>query len=290
MRKRNSIHARYVVIPDTHGELVDRQALECVLKAIEIIKPDGVIHIGDIGEWSSVNHHRHKRVRQPDSSEVASAVRRDVRQVLKYVLNPIDEACDKAGVKCKEMITGNHDRWLDFFVEANPDYADTVFDSAAGYRFDQIIDWKERNWTVHPCGKLLKIGDLNFYHGHLYGGIHHARNHLVKMGVNIVYGHWHDFQAVHITHADGPKGAYSLGCLKGVTPDDNEWMGHRPTNWAHMFGVVDFYTGGRFSVHAVPIIFGKCTLIGTSEVIDGNRPRPLVKVKRGSTNRRSSRG
>jgi hypothetical protein len=283
--QRNSIHSRYVVLPDTHGELVDRPALECALRAIEIIKPTGIIFLGDIGEWSSINHHRPKVEKMP-ASELSHGVRRDARMVRKYVLDPIDEACDKAGVKDKYMLEGNHDRWLEFFVDAYPDYADTTFDEATGYRFDQIFDWKRRNWKVEPCGKLLKIGELHFYHGHLYGGIHHARNHLMRMGVNIVYGHWHDFQAVHITHVDGPKGAYSLGCLKNIDPDANQWLGQRPTNWAHMFGVVDFYAGGRFSVHPVPIIFGKCTLIGTNEVIDGHTPRPLVNVKRGPTNRR----
>lgn len=289
MAKKQRV-TRYVVLPDTHGELVDRHALECVLKAIEIIKPYGVIHLGDIGEWESVNHHRYKRTRFPDPHEVAAGIRHDARMTRKYVLDPLDAACDRAGVKERHMITGNHDKWLDRFVEVNPDYADTRFDEASGYRFDQIFDWKNRGWAVHPCGKLLRIGSLNFYHGHLYGGIHHALNHLRRMGVNVVYGHWHDFQAVHVTHADGPKGAYSLGCLKRDDPESNEWLDHRPVNWAHMFGVVDFYHGGLFSVHAVPIIGGRCTLIGTNEVVDGRKPRRMAKVKRGPTNRKQTRG
>lgn len=279
-RKNKVVDARYIVIPDTHGILVDRPALECVLRAIEIIKPTGVIHLGDIGEWESVCHHRWKRIRQPDPQEVSANIKHDATMTAKYVLNPLDESCDKANVKIKEMLTGNHDRWLDYFVQSNPDYAHIIGFESVGYRFEQIFDWKKRGWRVHPCGKLLKIGELNFYHGHLYGGIHHARNHLMKMGVNIVYGHWHDFQAVHITHADGPKGAYSLGCLKQADPNANEWLEHRPVNWAHMFGIVDFYHGGYFAVHPVPIIFGRTTLLGTNEIIDGNKPRPLVSVKR----------
>lgn len=285
-----NIHARYIVIPDTHGNLVNRVALECVLQAIRIIQPTGIIFLGDIGQWDSVNHYRYKRIRQPDPAEIANGIRTDARQVRKYILDLIDEECDKLGIKEKYMLMGNHDRWLDHFVMANPDYADTVFDEATGYRFDQIFDWKRRHWKLLPCGKLLKIGELRFYHGHLYGGIHHARNHLLRMGVNIVYGHWHDFQAVHVTHANGPKGAYSLGCLCSCKPDDNLWLGYRPVNWAHMFGVVDFYQRGRFSVHPIPIIFGQCTIIGTQEVIDGRKPRPLVKTVRGPTNRRKFKG
>ena len=65
-KKKESINKRYIVIPDTHGELVDRAALECVLQGIEIIKPTGIIHLGDVGEWSGVNQHRYKRKRTPD--------------------------------------------------------------------------------------------------------------------------------------------------------------------------------------------------------------------------------
>jgi hypothetical protein len=289
-KKKKKITQRYIVLPDTHGDLVDRPALECVLQAIELIKPTGIIHLGDLGEWISVNHHRHKRTRTPDPCEVAVGIRHDARMVRKYILDPLDRACEKAGVKIKHMLTGNHDIWLDRFVETNPDYADTPFDEATGYQFKQIFDWRKRGWQVLPCGKLLKIGKLNFYHGHLYGGIHHARNHLLRMGVNIVYGHWHDYQAMHVTHADGPKGAYSLGCLKDMTPEANTWLNKRPVNWAHMFGVVDFYAGGLFSVHAVPIINGQCTLIGTDIVIDGRKPRPLVPITRTKSNFQKPRG
>ena len=61
MIKKTKILSRYIVIPDTPGGLVDRPAFECVLQAIELIKPTGVIHLGDIGEWACVNHHRFKR-------------------------------------------------------------------------------------------------------------------------------------------------------------------------------------------------------------------------------------
>lgn len=269
----NQVYDRRIVLSDTHGKFVDRAALNCVLRAIEIIKPTGVIHLGDIGEWESVNHHRFKRTRLPDPHLIAKKIREDVADTERYVLDPLDEACDRAGVKVKDITTGNHDRWLDQFVDANPDYANTTLEvnGAKGYRFADILRFADRGWTVHPCGKLLKLGRLHFYHGHLYGGMHHALNHLRRMGVNIMYGHWHDYQAIHVTHADGPKGAYSLGCLKRFDVGANDWLEHRPTNWSHYFAVVDWYNRGHFSVHSVPIIFGKCTLLGTTEVIDGTR-------------------
>lgn len=260
--------ARAVVIPDTHAPLVDKAAFNCVLRAIELVKPTHVILLGDIGEWESVNHHRHKRIRKPDPQEVSHDVRCDVRAVRKQIIDPLDMVCAATKVKQKVLLTGNHDRWLDYFVEANPDYAHTTFDEASGYKFDQILDWKARQWQVEPCGKLYRFGRLHLYHGHLYGGIHHTRNHLQRMGVSLMYGHWHDVSYSSVTHADGVKGAWSLGCLKRLDDRANDWLERRPTNWSHAFAVVDQWGGGFFTVNPINIIDGRCALLGY-EVIDG---------------------
>lgn len=262
------VTARYVVIPDTHGKLIYKPAWWCVLKTIEIIKPTGIIHLGDIGEWESCNHHKHKRVRQPDPHETSKSIIQDVKDINRYILDPLDEVCYHAGVMEKHITQGNHDRWIDYFVEKNPDYEHTSIMDAKGYLFKDVLRWDERNWKVYQAGKLLKIGHLNYYHGHLYGGIHHAWQHLLKMGVNVIYGHWHDLQTAHITHADGPKGAYSVGCLKSFDPCDNEWLENRPVNWAHVCTIVDYYGKGMFSVHPMSIINGHMTLNG--QVLNGN--------------------
>jgi hypothetical protein len=271
---------RAIVIPDSHAPLHDRQAFECVLQAIELLQPDRVIHLGDIGEWESVNHHRYKRQRQPDPHEVAKGLRRDVRAVRYNFLDLLDEACDSAGVSHKDITTGNHDEWLNRFVAVNPDYARTSFDDAKGYRFEQALCLKERGWTVYPCGKRFRIGELSFYHGHLYGGMYHAANHLRRLGVNVMYGHWHDVQYAAATHDSGAKGAWSLGCIKKKTDDANEWLAFRPTNWGQAFAVVDWWSRGRFTVHSINIIDGQCSLL-TGSIIDGRKPRPIVRTRKG---------
>jgi hypothetical protein len=206
---------------------------------------------------------------------IAGNIRDEVRMVARSVIDPIDAACAKAGVERKLMLTGNHDRWLDYFVESNPDYSRCVFEHdetgelATGYNFKSIFDWKKRGWEVYPCGQLVKLGELHFYHGHLYGGVDHARQHLMKMGVNVVYGHWHDVVYRSITHHNGAKGAWSLGCLKSLKAEDNDWLENRPTNWGHCFAIVDWWGAkGYFTVHAINIINGQCSLI--NQLLDGN--------------------
>ena len=82
-----------------------------------------------------------------------------------------------------------------------------------------------------------------------------------------MYGHWHDLQQMSATHMDGPKSAWSIGCLKDMSTESNAWLGNRPINWAHAFAIVDFFKGGLFTVHIIQIINGKTSLWG--ELIEG---------------------
>lgn len=278
--RETTITHRAIVMPDTHAPLHDRKAVECVLQAIEILKPDRVIHLGDLGEFHSVCHHEWKRKRQPPPEMIAQDIQQDVIAIEHEFLDLLDEACDKGGVMHRDILTGNHDNWLNRFVDINPDYAHVAWGNGKiGYGFDQVFDWKKRGWTVHPCGERFAIGSLRFYHGHLYGGIYHTMNHLRKMGVNIMYGHWHDVQYCSLTHDDGAKGAWCIGTLKRLEPGANEWLAFRSTNWGQAFAIVDWWGNGRFTVHMVNIIDGQCSLL--SHHIDGRKPRSIIKWRRG---------
>ena len=145
------------------------------------------------------------------------------------------------------------------FVESYPYVGKFIFKNA--------VRLEERGYNYYPFGKHLKIGKLYFYHGHQYGGQYHAANHLRKLGCNIMYGHWHDLQQHSATHMDGCKSAWSIGCLKDMSRDKNEWLANRRINWSHAFAIVDFFKGGLFTVHVIQIINGKTSLWG--ELIEG---------------------
>ena len=67
---------------------------------------------------------------------------------------------------------------------------------------------------------------------------------------------------------DGPKSAWSLGCLKDMSKEKNAWLGGRPINWAHAFAVVDYFADGNFTVHVVNIVNGRTSLWG--KVLNAN--------------------
>ena len=68
---------------------------------------------------------------------------------------------------------------------------------------------------------------------------------------------------------DGPKSAWSIGCLKDMSDNKNGWLGNRKINWAHAFAIVDYFEKGLFTVHIIQMINGKTCLWGN--LIDGSK-------------------
>ena len=56
---------QYIVTPDKHFPLHDKKAINCLVKIIKAVKPDGYIDLGDTGDWNSVSHWQWKRKTKP---------------------------------------------------------------------------------------------------------------------------------------------------------------------------------------------------------------------------------
>ncbi len=251
---------RVVVTPDKHFPLHDQPAINVLKKTIEIVKPDAYVDLGDVGEFNSFSAWKWKRKKKPPLELMIPDLETDIIDV-NDGMDQIDESLDKVNVKEKYITEGNHDNWTNMFVEEHP--------YVGKYAFKNAVKLKERGYKYYPNGKKLKIGKLYFYHGDQFGGQYHTKNHLVKLGCNIMYGHHHDLQQMSVTHVDGPKSAWSLGCLKDMSSEANVWLKNRAVNWAHAFAIVDFDKSGNFTCHIIQIINGKTSLWG--EVIDGNK-------------------
>ncbi|MDB4331315.1 hypothetical protein N9987_00250 [bacterium] len=250
---------RYIVTPDKHFPLADMKAISVVCQAIEIIKPDGYIDLGDTGEWASVSRFQYKNKKQPPLEIQLPIICKEVEEVNKG-MDIIDESLNRAKVKDRHFVQGNHEEWLNNFVEEHPYLA-------KDFLVPNALKLKKRGYKFHKLGKMLKIGKLNFYHGHHYASVHHARNHLIRLGGNVMYGHHHDIQQSSVTHIDGVKSAWSIGCLKDMGSEANGWLGNKQHNWQHAFAIVDFYHSGFFTVHVVQIVNGRTSLWG--QVIKG---------------------
>ena len=249
---------RTIITPDKHFPLHDQKAINCVKRTIEIVKPDAYVDLGDVGEFNGFSAWKWKKKKKPPLEYMIDSFTKDVNAVNKG-MDMIDESLDKVNCKERYITEGNHDNWLNICVETYP--------YIPQFKFANAVKLKDRGYTYYPFGKPLKLGKLYFYHGHQYGGQYHTANHIRKMGCNVMYGHWHDLQHMTATHVDGPKAAWSIGCLKDMKPEANEWLANRNINWAHAFAIVDFFKRGLFTVHIIQIINGKTSLWG--ELIEG---------------------
>ena len=245
-----SLTKRYIVTPDKHFPYADKKAIKALCNIIEELRPDGYIDLGDTGEWASVSKWKWKNKAKPHLEYYMPAIIKDVDDVNEG-MDIIDEALDKANVKEKHFCQGNHELWLDFFVESAP--------YLPQFACKEAIKLDERGYTYHRAGELLTIGDMSFYHGHNYGGMHHAAAHCKQFKCNIMYGHHHDIQTFSDKSKDGVIMAYSIGCLKSLEREKNEFIGGRPINWAHAIAVVDFIGKSHF-VKVIRIIDGKYSL------------------------------
>ena len=63
MSKDKGVVQRVIVTPDKHFPTADDAAIKCVIKAIEIIKPDMYIDLGDVGEWEGASHWQWRKKR-----------------------------------------------------------------------------------------------------------------------------------------------------------------------------------------------------------------------------------
>ncbi len=80
-------HRRAIVIPDCHFPLQYQPAVNCVLKAIEMIKPNIFICLGDLGEWHSVSPFKYKRRKRPPLEYILKEVEKEEKQVPQNVTN-----------------------------------------------------------------------------------------------------------------------------------------------------------------------------------------------------------
>ena len=258
--KDKGVVNRAIVTPDKHFPLHDKPSINVLCKAIDIVKPDIYVDLGDVGEWSAFSVWKYKRRKTPPLEFMIPDMETDIEDVNKG-MDTIDEALDKVNCKEKYITEGNHDNWLNMAVEKYP--------YVPQYRFSNAVHLADRGYDYYPFGKYLTIGKLHFYHGHQFGGQYHTANHLRKKACNLMYGHWHDLQQHSVTHHDGAKSAWSIGCLKDMSPEANGWLDYRDVNWSHAFAIVDFFKNGLFTVHIIQIINGQTALWG--ELIDGNR-------------------
>ena len=252
MKKQNILTKRAVVIPDQHFPLHSKSAVSVLLQALDIVKPDLFINLGDVGEWHSVSSWKYKKVKRPPLEYQLEEIDEEIAKVNEGI-DLFDEALDKVKCKKKIMLAGNHDEWLDAFVLEHP-YMEN-------YTFRNACHIDARGYSYHSYNEPIKVGKLTFIHG-AYATTYHAKKHLDSYGESLMYGHTHDFQRHSQTKLGGTTSAWSMGCLKDMSAEKNKWLKGRLHNWNHGFAIIDFFNNGNFKVEVVEIIDGLTSVWG----------------------------
>jgi hypothetical protein len=239
----------YVVIPDIHAPYHDLKFLDAVAQAVVIVKPKGVIQLGDALDCWQISQYDKNPTRK-------SRIVDDIR-----TYNEILDVFEKIMPRGSQWIQleGNHEDRLRRYMWKN---AGAVVELCRDWpellKFDQRNARRRVNFSWFPLDKwdACKIGDTTFHHGHFFSK-HVAANNLNVYRCNFIQGHTHRLQSVD----DQDYFSVSLG--HGSDPIATA---HTPTPnpWKQAFGIYDVIDGKG---HFTPVRFTDGTAVVRNKVV-----------------------
>ncbi len=146
----------------------------------------GAIDLGDSFDNASISPHN----RTKPLFQIEGSFAKETKDYERKILTPL-EAVLPARAK-KVMITGNHTRWEQDYVELHPELAGVID------RF-KSLDLKGRGWKIIPLGLAYHIGKLALIHGDQlggpYGGGVMPSRKAAEVYGNVLMGHTHSPQS-----------------------------------------------------------------------------------------------
>jgi predicted phosphodiesterase len=289
MGSKNGSHL-VVVLPDLHLPVHDRSALRIVLKAIEHLKPQRLVILGDWLDAAFASAH-------PASS-------REEAEGGGYIQNEI-EPCrrllEEFEDHCKEIVylEGNHEFRVERLITR---------DKGAWLAIPELVLPKnllsmnrknkftwipyQHNATRDAAYQLphYKVAEgLIAVHGWSTSKYSASKHLDLVQGWSIVYGHTHRAQSEARRHPMTGRmiKGWSPGCLAQLQP---MWMHSSPTTWTHGFSLIYCRNDlSNWTSYTVNIDQGECILPDGTKITDGgvkNLKKPLyceetITIKRG---------
>ena len=256
-RRRSGTDIVRVIIPDTHGCLIDKAALSAMLADIKALDPQEIILLGDHVDCGGflAQHHVMGYVAETDytyEEDLAAA---------KAFLDSLRSAAPRAKV---EYLEGNHERrvetWCVTQVLRHKKDAEGLRRLLApefrlGLEERGISYYRQGEFYDNlPVPGVIKRGKCYFFHG-----VSTAKNAVAvtvdKIAGNCVFGHTHRAQSNIVRRiSSGIIGAWNPGCLCQLQP---LWQHTAPTDWSHGYAVQMVAESGAFLHLNIPIIEGE---------------------------------
>lgn len=251
-------HCR-VIIPDSHGCVIDQAAAKAFLADLEIIKPAEIVHLGDAIECGGflAQHHTLGYVAQTKYTFAD-----DVAAANEF----FDQIQQRANVPFT-LIAGNHERRIENWIttQTQKNTKDAAY-LASVFSVETVLNIEARKirlinqgefYDNLPLPATIKLGNCFFTHGSSTAK-HAAAVNVQKFGGNIVYGHTHRADSYIIRQVKtGIIGGWSPGCLCQLQP---LWNHTNPTDWSHGYGLQMVTGSGDFLHINVPIVDGQSLL------------------------------
>ncbi len=256
-RRRAGTDIVRVIIPDTHGCMIDKGAMAAMLADIKALDPQEIILLGDHVDCGGflAQHHVMGYVAETDYT-----YEEDLGAASAF-LDQLQQIAPRARI---EYLEGNHERRVETWcvtqvLRHRKDAEGLRRLLAPEFR----LKLKERGINYYRQGQfydelpvpgVIKRGKCFFFHG-----VSTAKNATAatvsKIGGNCVFGHTHRAQSDIVRRiSTGIVGAWNPGCLCQLQP---LWQHTSPTDWSHGYAVQLVAQGGSFLHLNIPIIEGE---------------------------------
>lgn len=240
---------KIAVIPDTQARQgVPLEHLEWCGKYLCEIRPDVIVHIGDIGDFPSLSTHDQKGSLHLEGARY----RDDVDAVLTaqdLLMTPVAQASGYAPMWV--LNEGNHEDRITRAINADP--------KMEGFMSLKDLEFEKRGWLVYPFLQPVSIGGVAFCHyfpsGIMGRPITSARALLTKLHMSAFAGHQQGRDIAYGKRADGQD---MTAIISGSFYQHNEHYLSPFTNlhWRGMY-VLHEVKDGSFDEMAISINYLK---------------------------------
>jgi hypothetical protein len=226
--------------------LHDPAAWAAVMKFAQDFKPHIWIWGGDALDCGAISHHNKGKPGRTEGMRLAE----DAEQGHALFIKPVEEVTADKLV----YLTGNHEDWLNDFVEDTP-------------TIEGLVDLKKllrlNKWTVIDQGGMFHLGKLTFLHGDaIKGGEHIAKKAVTDYERSVRFGHHHTYQTyTKVSPIDykNAKTGIAVPCLCTKSPKYGEGA---PNRWVQGFLFGYLHEDGSYNDFVVTIINGRFVVGG----------------------------
>jgi predicted phosphodiesterase len=243
---------KIMVCPDVHVPYQDELAWSTFLRAVEVVKPDALVLIGDFADCLSVSFH-------PKTPERKICLKAEIEAV-NFELDRVG----RLGVPRVIYCGGNHEfRTERYLAEKAPELFGMI-------TIQDLLRVKERGWEWVPYKQWIRIGKTAFTHDVERCGVNATRQSLLDFGGNLVFGHSHRGGIAYQGTVEGDQHvAMNVGWLGSYAAIDYRNAARAKRDWQHGFGIVYQDSAGYSWMQFVPVLSGRCIVDG--HVVSGRK-------------------